>query len=842
MQGGEMYFTGRKNHKLNFERNAYLLLATIIPLLGILIFMDSLHQGPKYTVYAQNKNFQNTNSNNQVVQSNVDDPWAIERVDSELSAYVTDLVLDSSNLPHIVYGGDQLYYARYDGAIWYKELIDSSWGSGREASLALDSNDKPHIAYTNSISENLKYAHYDGDQLIVTTIDMSSGHSQTSIALGSNDEPYISYKANYELRLAQMNGSKWITQTIDLASAYYSSLALDNDNKPHVAYANGYSLKYAWLDNTEWMSTTINSHTEWNLYPSLAIDSQGTPHISYHDANPTSDLIYTWISDTTWISITVDSNLGRNSVSTYLCLDSFDNPHISYNDHDLNLKYAHQENGSWIISALDNGSETAIDVDNLNLPHLSYINLDSDIAYAKYDGSDWSLEIVDAGGNTDWTTSLALDSDYSPHIAYYWSRELRYATLNNGTWEKTSLDNSGGLMPSLVLDSNDYPYITHSDWKYGGLKYTWLTESGWVSSTIENGFVQSSSLVLGDQDIPHVAYGAFPFLKYAVLSDTHWISESIDTARNWAGGWVSLKLDSSDIPHISYTADDELRYATQVNDSWITYTLETGPVYVTDIELDQSGSPHIGYVNSNKLKYAWISGTTWISTTIDDYYGFYPSMALDSKDQPHFSYHGGLGWLKYAKLENSQWISVTVDNFGDAGRYTSLALDNHDNPFISYSGWTDWDIKFAWQQLLEVIPPEGGLFTANGIATLDFPAGSFKDTVVMTYTVSQPTTSQPNLGVFFDISAVYSNTQQTASLASGATYSLTVKYDKAYIPLGVREEDLGIYFYNGSEWEKEPTSVVNTDLNTITATPNHFSEWGILADIKIFIPLIFKMD
>jgi hypothetical protein len=44
----------------------------------------------------------------------------------------------------------------------------------------------------------------------------------------------------------------------------------------------------------------------------------------------------------------------------------------------------------------------------------------------------------------------------------------------------------------------------------------------------------------------------------------------------------------------------------------------------------------------------------------------------------------------------------------------------------------------------------------------------------------------------------------------------------------------------GANWVPEPTSVVDTLLNTITATPDHFSQWAILGEelSLIFLPLV----
>ena len=74
------------------------------------------------------------------------------------------MALDSNGYPHISYynvppneaffKGD-LKYAKWTGTAWSITTVDSA-GAGRCSSIALDSNDNPHISYRDST--NLKYA------------------------------------------------------------------------------------------------------------------------------------------------------------------------------------------------------------------------------------------------------------------------------------------------------------------------------------------------------------------------------------------------------------------------------------------------------------------------------------------------------------------------------------------------------------------------------------------------------------------------------------------------------------------------------------------------------------
>jgi hypothetical protein len=138
---------------------------------------------------------------------------------------------------------------------------------------------------------------------------------------------------------------------------------------------------------------------------------------------------------------------------------------------------------------------------------------------------------------------------------------------------------------------------------------------------------------------------------------------------------------------------------------------------------------------------------------------------------------------------------------------------------------------------------EGGTVEGSG-GTVDFPAGAFTDTVVVSYTVVPPSGAMPSAGIFFDISAVYSDTGQSAQLAAGATFTIVVGYDENTLPPNVPEHTLKLYYWDEQllDWVAEPTSVVDTISNTLTATPNHLSQWAGLGQVQfnVYLPLVMK--
>ena len=89
--------------------------------------------------------------------------WVAETIESGGGNSLTSIALDTNNRPHIAYTGDtenDVKYAYFDGVAWQIETVDSFGTSfdRRDTSIALDTNDRPHIGYSIPFN-SLKYAH-----------------------------------------------------------------------------------------------------------------------------------------------------------------------------------------------------------------------------------------------------------------------------------------------------------------------------------------------------------------------------------------------------------------------------------------------------------------------------------------------------------------------------------------------------------------------------------------------------------------------------------------------------------------------------------------------------------
>lgn len=337
----------------------------------------------------------------------------------------------------------------HPGYVWLIETVDK----GAQPSLALDSQDYPHIAYYQNYTGDLCYARFDGapsfgtGRWLTETVDaFGLTGIGPSLALDAHDHPHISYRiaGDYgNLCYAHHDGTGWFTETVDAAgnTGAFSSLVLDDQGHPHISYHNQAGcLMYAHHDGTGWQIEVVACGAGWYGWcTSIELNDQGHPRISYCDCWPNDNLMYAWHDGAAWHSELVDPTDG---LGTSLALDADGHPHISYCAPcwpEYALSYAWHDGTEWQIAVVDNAGDVGTDSSlalEANPPgkaggraHISYHDkTNRALRYAYFDGTSWLTETVDAKGWTGYDTSLALDAQGLPHISYRGSG-LKYARL-----------------------------------------------------------------------------------------------------------------------------------------------------------------------------------------------------------------------------------------------------------------------------------------------------------------------------------------------------------------------------------------------------------------------------
>lgn len=348
---------------------------------------------------------------------------------------------------------------------WDITTIDSVDDVGYFPSLALDSQNRPHISYNDWTNNLVKYSYWTGTTWNVETV--ASG-ATSSLALDSTDNPHVAYVWGGNLNYAHWDGSSWQTEIADSTGVTGDvfSLVLDSVNNPHITICDSDGLEYLYKSGASWNSHLIDSAGHDS---SLVLDSTGNPHISYLASN----LMYAYWTGSSWQTETVASSAtGFPS----LAVDSLGNWHIMYTEDNsgiYSVKYASRSgSGSWTVETVDEATgagTTSLALDCHCCAHVCYWGRDTSgyydaFRYAYWTGSNWHTEIVDPDIDdaSSYHSSLMFDGNGNPHIAYfaYHVRDLKYACQINSVFFAAPESPLGTMMalavPCVVLAS----YVT----------------------------------------------------------------------------------------------------------------------------------------------------------------------------------------------------------------------------------------------------------------------------------------------------------------------------------------------------------------------------------------------
>ncbi|MDI6819463.1 MAG: hypothetical protein QMC89_00960 [Candidatus Hodarchaeaceae archaeon] len=242
--------------------------------------------------------------------------WVIERVDGENDVgFCTSMTFDRKFRPHIAYWDFTSYWllkhAWRDVSGWRIEVIDNLGvrGSrvGLETSIKADSRGNPHISYSAFFGEFLKYGRLEENGWTLETLDGGEGFSirWVSMALDKDDRPHIAYYFSEPLptpellKYARWTGSEWRFEVIDNvgygASPPGPSIALDSKGYPHIAHGpSGPGVEYIRWTGGKWEFQIIED--VFGCHVCLVLDENDLPHIAYYDGD-NWDLKYATLSE-----------------------------------------------------------------------------------------------------------------------------------------------------------------------------------------------------------------------------------------------------------------------------------------------------------------------------------------------------------------------------------------------------------------------------------------------------------------------------------------------------------------------------------------------------------------
>ncbi len=306
--------------------------------------------------------------------------------------------------------------------------------------------------------------------------------------------------------------------------------------------------------------------------------------------------------------------------------------------------------------------------------HASYFRFSSDdggknLAYAtrpSSTGGSWTYRTVDGGSQVGTYSSISLERNGNPHIAYYESEfaNLKHAWYDSSIagWRTEVVDNIGtvGLYTSIAMDTTTGAVnILYHDATKPGLKWARKPVGGlWSFSYVDTTGVTglyASAIFTG---ILEVAYYDLLFgsLRYARQSENGWTIESVDTPGD-VGRFASMS-----------------------------------PI---------GGQRIIAYydLTNQKMKVAESTGPNmWTKTTVDDVGipGKGLSIGVGPARRPAITYYAEATLdLKYAERINGVWLRDTIASGGDVGRYSAVVVDASNLPALLYYDGTQGKLRSA---------------------------------------------------------------------------------------------------------------------------------------------------
>lgn len=630
-------------------------------------------------------------------------------------AYYTDNNHTIQQL-HLAYGGNGLYYATTTWIsptwnAWTTEVVDNSPDVGEWASIAVDRNNVPHIAYFDKANGCLKYA-VKNPTWTVANVDCDNTPLPTSeggaILLddGSTQVEQVTKPLVFNSPQTEAQASPLLYP--DTGVGMYTSIAIDSYGHVHISYAKYYprndgggtvntyhKLKYAYIDSS---STTIyqiteagNASLDEGLYTSIFIDSRDRPHIAFLD--DTHDKVrYAFSpSDGRWkfsyptaASIGNYSNVGGwNS----LVLKTSKPQDVAY------ITYYDQSHG-----ALKLAKGTYYDSYGGNPRYKNYV---------------WDNSTIDSANDTGLFSSLAVYGSKGFGVSYFDESldDLKYATGNVNSWARftvTGTNSRAGRYTSLVYDYNLIPHITYFDFSDGNMYEAYFSNKNWYFRLIDNSMILgSASLSLDSGDHPHVLMynGLLGSLEMATRTSTpQWLGDTVIASRLSPDNKLSLKVDSANHYHIAYydPQNKDLVYGFNDGTGWkFTKVDETGDVGQNPSLNLKGDLPMISYYDATNgaLKLATFDGSLWSLETVDhlsNSTGHFSSLFVNSSGI-YISYDdasSGL-WMATSPISSHSWTIEQVDNSAGAGQFNSIGVDSSGYPHIAYYDPTSQSLKVA---------------------------------------------------------------------------------------------------------------------------------------------------
>jgi len=321
------------------------------------------------------------------------------------------------------------------------EIVDDAGNVGYHASLALDSQGRPHISHSEvgvqPPGELLYATKSNGAWSRETVYQYGGTRFGHNLVVMPGDVPAVAAGGTFRIRSAP---SVWDEETLGSGyNPWYSMVAVDRFGRIHGTsqWSWGTGIYSGFVDYVyrsqggAWGDEPLSGAPFIPTDPqaSMAFDAENDPHVAL-----------------------------RTSVGEV-------------------LTYYENDNGQWSSEVIASSGYGSIQIDDLsNEPRIAYYDGDGlDLVMAYRVGDSWTAVPIDVAGNVGAYPSHAIHEGVS-HVAYY-DRDLgdlKYAVVSPGapaTIMTVDSDGDVGAYASLAIDALGRIHIAYFDGTNGALKY-----------------------------------------------------------------------------------------------------------------------------------------------------------------------------------------------------------------------------------------------------------------------------------------------------------------------------------------------------------------------------------
>lgn len=278
----------------------------------------------------------------------------------------------------------------------------------------------------------------------------------------------------------------------------------------------------------------------------------------------------------------------------------------------------------WSVENVDNregaGDISSIAIDSNGNPWIAYLNdVTGNLDIAFWTSLNWSLSTLAA---TNYSTfpytynrpHIAIGPNHTVAVAFVDATAadlaLRVALWTGASWQISFVDTIGNTgMPHVAFDAAGNPVVFYHRIRSGtrGTAYAYFDGSTWVTESVQTDIGSlggRTSMVMGPDGQPRAAYldATTESLRYAVRT----------AAGNWStehvgpGGYsTSIAIKSDGQPAIAYTtiSPGTLRYAQRsASGNWSSSEIVTGSSTSVALRFDPSGVGHVAFIDSTALR------------------------------------------------------------------------------------------------------------------------------------------------------------------------------------------------------------------------------------------------